>query len=100
MSPPEHYDPLGLAGGVNSYSYVHNPMGWIDPLGLAGCSTKLGKNMMEDMSLPRSTSWKGREAHHVIPKQLSDHPALKKIGYDIDDASNGIFFEAARPHQK
>ncbi|WP_246593415.1 RHS repeat-associated core domain-containing protein [Photorhabdus akhurstii] len=28
-------DPLGLAGGVNPYSYVHNPTGWIDPLGLS-----------------------------------------------------------------
>ncbi|PQQ23319.1 hypothetical protein C6H66_20275 [Photorhabdus hindustanensis] len=27
-------DPLGLAGGVNPYSYVHNPTGWIDPFGL------------------------------------------------------------------
>ncbi|KOP35258.1 hypothetical protein AFK69_00005, partial [Xenorhabdus sp. GDc328] len=27
-------DPLGLAGGVNPYSYVHNPTGWVDPLGL------------------------------------------------------------------
>ncbi|MBS9439967.1 hypothetical protein EAE91_23325 [Photorhabdus noenieputensis] len=53
--------------------------------------------MMEDMGLPRSTSWKGHEAHHVIPKQLSDHPALKKIGYDIDDASNGIFLRQPDP---
>ncbi|WP_339426248.1 RHS repeat-associated core domain-containing protein [Photorhabdus heterorhabditis] len=30
-------DPLGLAGGLNPYSYVHNPTGWVDPLGLAGC---------------------------------------------------------------
>ncbi|MCW7550929.1 hypothetical protein OO184_24130, partial [Photorhabdus sp. APURE] len=30
-------DPLNLAGGVNPYSYVHNPANWIDPLGLAGC---------------------------------------------------------------
>ncbi|WP_275355242.1 RHS repeat domain-containing protein [Xenorhabdus bovienii] len=27
-------DPLGLAGGLNHYSYVENPTGWIDPLGL------------------------------------------------------------------
>ncbi|WP_426578133.1 RHS repeat domain-containing protein [Xenorhabdus stockiae] len=28
-------DPLGLMGGVNHYSYVHNPTGWSDPLGLS-----------------------------------------------------------------
>ncbi|WFQ79105.1 RHS repeat-associated core domain-containing protein [Xenorhabdus sp. SF857] len=27
-------DPLGLAGGFNPYSYVHNPTGWVDPFGL------------------------------------------------------------------
>ena len=30
-------DPIGLAGGETPYAYVHNPMGWIDPFGLAGC---------------------------------------------------------------
>ncbi|TDB43187.1 RHS repeat-associated core domain-containing protein, partial [Photorhabdus khanii] len=30
-------DPLNLSGGFNPYSYVHDPVNWIDPLGLTGC---------------------------------------------------------------
>ncbi len=29
-------DPIGLAGGLNLYTYAPNPMTWIDPLGWAG----------------------------------------------------------------
>jgi RHS repeat-associated protein len=32
-------DPIGIAGGMNLYSYVHNPVTWIDPLGLSECDT-------------------------------------------------------------
>ncbi|NRD72171.1 RHS repeat protein [Shewanella sp. VB17] len=29
-------DPIGMAGGIRPQAYVHNPMEWVDPLGLAG----------------------------------------------------------------
>jgi RHS repeat-associated protein len=32
-------DPLGVDGGLNLYRYVEDPLGWADPLGLAGRCT-------------------------------------------------------------
>ncbi|WP_460429172.1 RHS repeat-associated core domain-containing protein, partial [Amycolatopsis endophytica] len=32
------HDPLGLAPSPNTQGYVRNPTGWIDPLGLEGCT--------------------------------------------------------------
>ena len=30
-------DPIGLLGGTRTHGYVHNPVSWMDPWGLAGC---------------------------------------------------------------
>jgi RHS repeat-associated protein len=40
-------DPLGLAPAPNPRAYVHNPLNWLDPLGLAPC----------DVFVRRGTSW-------------------------------------------
>lgn len=56
-----------------------------------GSYTKLGQNLLESMGLPRSASRKGYQAQHIIPKNLRNHPVLKKIGMGMDHADNGIF---------
>ncbi|WP_088076822.1 T7SS effector LXG polymorphic toxin [Litchfieldia alkalitelluris] len=56
-----------------------------------GNSNKLGKNMLEDMGLKRSTRWSGYQAQHIIPSEMANNPVIQKIGMNFDDSTNGIF---------
>ena len=58
-------DPIGLNGGETPYAYVHNPMGWVDPFGLAKCKSsvpgldpyrgvKEASKYLKKMGVPRS----------------------------------------------
>ncbi|EPX4373235.1 RHS repeat-associated core domain-containing protein [Salmonella enterica] len=55
-----HYlsqDPLKLGGGLNTQSYVHDPVGWCDPLGLkcGGVNRRQALNEAKDLAgIPRS----------------------------------------------
>lgn len=76
----------GLKGLGDTKRLIHGTPGVVT----GGDSTTLGRNIMESMGLKRSTKWSGHQAQHIIPAELADNPALKKIGMDLDDASNGI----------
>ena len=56
-------DPIGLAGGDRPYGYVHNPISWVDPLGLANYDVRdftktNGGSNEADFITPHSTKHK------------------------------------------
>ncbi|MEF1257239.1 RHS repeat-associated core domain-containing protein, partial [Vibrio sp. M260112] len=69
-------DPIGMAGGLRPQAYVHNPMDWVDPFGLA--PEDPGKYDVGAYDDIRGTV-PGLDAHHVGQKAL-----MKKFvdGYD------------------
>ncbi|BDR55742.1 RHS repeat-associated core domain-containing protein [Xylocopilactobacillus apis] len=70
-------DPIGLLGGINPYGYAHNPLTWVDPLGLTSCS-----------------SGKGNDAHNAANYQkLKDfYEQAEKYGSaDIKSLENGRY---------
>ncbi|WP_211233970.1 RHS repeat-associated core domain-containing protein [Chitinilyticum litopenaei] len=44
-------DPLGLAGGLRTHAYVHDPLQWIDPWGLIKCGLT-GNDVGDATNLP------------------------------------------------
>ena len=70
-------DPTGLLGGLNPHGYVHNPLSWVDPLGLAGkdrCQgISSGADFTEDMLK------KALEGDPMQTLQVDvSHPAIKR----------------------
>ncbi|MEI7194057.1 RHS repeat-associated core domain-containing protein, partial [Pectobacterium brasiliense] len=99
-------DPIGMLGGENNYGYVHNPMDWVDPFGLAGCARILASNMKAANKLLAQNAgymkigwhkyW-GSAAHHIVAgaDRRADiaRSILDKAGIKIDDAVNGVFLK-------
>ncbi|MBO4476759.1 MAG: AHH domain-containing protein [Lachnospiraceae bacterium] len=79
-----------------------NTIGWLvhhngriipgkDGVVTGGDSQKLKANLLVSMGLPKRTIVKNYQAQHIIPAELRNHPIIRKIGMDFDDATNGIF---------
>jgi RHS repeat-associated protein len=94
-----HYisqDPIRLQSGSPLYSYVKNPLAWLDLFGLS-CSSDaalLRENMVAAGEIEPAY---GNAAHHMVMSNSNDarmvqlRAQLTKHNIDINDADNGIF---------
>ncbi|MEH6370447.1 DNA/RNA non-specific endonuclease [Pectobacterium carotovorum] len=77
-------DPIGVLGGENNYGYVHNPMDWVDPFGLAGCNIRYG----ELDHLRRPTGVRARLDSSYINTGTHANPSIQPPGFITGAGSN------------
>ncbi|WP_338804929.1 hypothetical protein WDV76_07155 [Xenorhabdus griffiniae] len=75
---------MGLLGGFNPYSYVHNPVNFVDPFGLAGedCGNALeqeSKLAKEDRAR-RHTSSSAKYKKHTLARTQEEAKGLSSKG--------------------
>ncbi|WP_415891266.1 RHS repeat-associated core domain-containing protein [Neptuniibacter sp. SY11_33] len=81
-------DPIGLAGGLNNYQYVTNPMGWVDPLGLSqlknGELPCCGGGQYKYRALTQDQEAQAIKGEPILPKNLDANYSIQE---HIDDGS-------------
>ncbi|WP_177326658.1 RHS repeat-associated core domain-containing protein, partial [Plesiomonas sp. ZOR0011] len=75
-------DPIGFAGGLRPQGYVHNPLEWVDPLGLERFPTWMSTKQVY-------------ERHHIIPYEHRNHDFFNRTDLNINGATNMIYLPVA-----
>jgi RHS repeat-associated protein len=83
-------DPLGPKGGIRTHGYAHNPLTWIDPLGLAGCPARAYSVAFETKIAKAGAGTRGShftDANKSLARAMQNDPefagAMDNLGVQI-----------------
>jgi RHS repeat-associated protein len=76
-------DPIGLEGGLRGHGYVHDPLGWVDPLGLSGVGggASKGVNPLNGTKYTDKVlrQMKGKDLDHNFPSLVDKQADAAKV---------------------
>jgi len=80
-------DPIKLVGGLNSYQYVTNPTGWVDPLGLNGCPPD-----GDGKGSPTTTTGNAKvDTKEPLPPDVDwSSPSVKRASAQLDQGAKDV----------
>jgi len=73
-------DPIGLAGGLRTYAYVHDPLQWVDPWGLQECGNVANSGSAEIGSKLEYFLGRATGSQHNIDRSQGMLRQLESIG--------------------
>ena len=99
-------DPLAIVAGPNPHTYVLNPTGWTDPLGLQGCMENAIRHTGPSTPAGRLTASQQHDMAKFVglkpqPGRSNNQPIFtdgkRFYSYDVDGHNGGLFKVASSP---
>ena len=81
-------DPIGLAGGLTPQAYVHDPNGWVDPLGL--CPDGVEEGVTRSTAKPSELFGRQTKSEFTSNQIKKIKKSIKTNGYDQSKPINVV----------